>query len=134
MKTQMIQNELRARLTRQLASILAVCVLGTAAYAHDDRDHDFDFDGHRGRTPDVPAALQVPAGNTLSFRATGVGVQIYVWNAATSAWVFKAPHAVLFRHDDIVGIHFAGPIWESASGSKVGGTKLASAIVDPTAI
>lgn len=87
----------------------------------------------------VPAALQVPAGQTLQFHATGVGVQIYVWtvnptNAALSSWVFKAPHAVLFRADDLVGIHFAGPSWQGKDGSEVVGTKLDSVTVDTNAI
>ena len=91
------------------------------------------------RPPVVPESLEVPAGQELAFRATGVGVQIYVWtvnptNAALSGWVFKAPHAVLFHKGEVVGIHFAGPAWESNDGSKVVGTRLAGATVDTNAI
>ena len=40
----------------------------------------------------------------------------------------RAPEAVLFDADrDIVGIHYAGPTWESESGSKVVGARVASA-------
>ena len=79
--------------------------------------------------------LQVPAGNTVTFHAYAVGVQIYRWNGAK--WAFVAPEAVLFAdagHDSVVGIHFAGPTWESVSGSKAVGVVLERCTPDPTAI
>ena len=92
--------------------------------------------GNGKRSPEVPAAIQVPGGtNKVHFHAYAVGVQIYVWtvnptNAALSSWVFKAPEAVLFAdagaHGE-TGIHYAGPTWESQSGSKVVGTAIANA-------
>jgi hypothetical protein len=48
------------------------------------------------------------------------GVQIYRWTG--TAWTFVAPSAVLSADADgvtTVGIHYAGPTWESVSGSKV---------------
>jgi hypothetical protein len=89
--------------------------------------------GQDNRAPDVPASLQVPDGNKVEFHAYAVGVQIYAWNG--SSWVFVAPEAVLFDADgNVVGIHYGGPTWESNSGSKVVGARLAGAPVDPTAI
>jgi len=92
------------------------------------------------RAPEVPAALEVPDGNKVEFHAYAVGVQIYV-SAPSAAdptkfvWVFKAPEAVLFDSDgNIVGIHYAGPTWETESGSMVVGARMAGATVDPTAI
>ncbi len=83
--------------------------------------------GQNNRSPDVPAALEVPAGNKVAFHAFAVGVQIYDWSG--TAWVFVAPEAVLFAdaggHGE-VGIHYAGPTWESESGSKVVGARVAS--------
>ena len=83
--------------------------------------------GQDNRAPDVPAALEVPAGNKVAFHAFAAGVQIYEWSG--SAWVFVAPEAVLFAdaggHGE-VGIHYAGPTWESESGSKVVGARVAS--------
>src|SRR6185369_5055306 len=85
--------------------------------------------GNDNRAPEVPAALQVASTNKVSFHAYAVGVQIYVWtinptNAALASWVFKAPEAVLFDADgNVVGIHYAGPTWESESGSKVVGAR-----------
>ena len=62
----------------------------------------------------------------MHFHAYAVGVQIYVWSG--TSWVFRAPEAVLYDADrDIVGIHYAGPTWESESGSKVVGARVASA-------
>jgi len=78
------------------------------------------------RAPEVPAAIQVPDGNKVHFHTYAEGVQIYSWNG--SSWVFVAPEAVLFDGDEnIVGVHYAGPTWESNSGSKVVGARVASA-------
>src|SRR3954464_14036766 len=70
--------------------------------------------GEDKRAPEVPVALQVPAGNKVEFHAYAIGVQIYVCTqSATDAtkfsWVFKAPEAVLYDADgNVVGIHYAG--------------------------
>jgi hypothetical protein len=84
--------------------------------------------GNDNRAPEIPAAIQVPDGNKLHFRAYAEGVQIYVWSG--TSWVFQAPEAVLFAdvgaHGEI-GIHYAGPTWESESDSKVVGTAIANA-------
>lgn len=96
--------------------------------------------GNDNRAPEVPATLQVPAGNKPSFHAYAVGVQLYLWtinptNAALGSWVFKAPEAVLFdANANIVGIHYAGPTWESNSGSKVVGARVAGVTRDAGAI
>jgi hypothetical protein len=138
MRTLICPNRsLRLSIITGFASLITLLALGSTAYAHDDRDSDREHGGDR--PPRVPAELQVGSTNSLAFHAVGVGSQIYVWtvnptNAALSSWVFKAPHAVLFRHDDIVGIHFAGPTWESNSGSKVVGARVASVTVDPNDI
>jgi hypothetical protein len=82
--------------------------------------------GNDNRAPDVAAAIQVPDGNKVHFHTYAEGVQIYSWNGTT--WVFVAPEATLLDADgNIVGIHYAGPTWESASGSKVVGARDASA-------
>src|SRR5262249_61330423 len=50
-------------------------------------------------------------------------------------WTFQAPAAVLYDSDgNEVAIHYAGPTWESESGSKVVGARVAGVTVDPTAI
>jgi len=79
--------------------------------------------GDDNRAPELPAAcspLQAPAGNKVAFHAYARGVQIYRWDGVT--WVFVAPMATLFadaNYNSQVGIHYAGPTWESNSGSKV---------------
>lgn len=125
---------------RVTAPLLALILFAVVAQGHGGRHGD----GHKIRAPRVPAALEVPAGNELASRATGVGVQIYVWtvnptNAALAGWVFKAPHAVLFaaheeERGDVVGIHFAGPTWQGNDGGKVVGARVASVTVNPDAI
>ena len=90
-------------------------------------------------SPDLPSplcdSLQVPAGNGLAFRVYAMGVQIYKWNGVT--WAFVEPAATLFadaRYHGEVGIHYVGPTWESNSGSKVVGTRVAGCTPDSTAI
>lgn len=64
--------------------------------------------------------LAAPVGSKLDFHAYATGVQIYRWSG--TSWVFVAPSATLFadaRYTDTVGTHYAGPTWESNSGSKV---------------
>lgn len=73
--------------------------------------------------PELPAVcgnIQVEAGNQVAFRVYAIGVQIWRWNG--SAWAFVAPEANLFAdagYRGQVGTHYAGPTWESNSGSKV---------------
>jgi uncharacterized protein DUF3455 len=105
------------------AFVLLLLAAGSTARAEDRDDSD------------LPPTLDVPAGNEVEFHAHGVGVQIYKWNATSSTWVFQAPSAVLFHHEGhVVGIHYAGPTWQSTDGSSVVGTKLGAVTVDPAAI
>ncbi len=102
--------------------------------------------GNDQRAPEVPATLQVPAGNKVSFHTYAVGVQIYAATASANsptgyAWTFREPEAVLYDSDgNVVGIHyaFAGPTrpaWESNSGSLVVGARsVAPVIVNSNAI
>ena len=79
--------------------------------------------------------LQVPSGNKLLARVYALGVQTYRWNGAS--WVFVEPVATLFadaKYHEKVGIHYAGPIWESNNGGKVVATRLQSCSPDPSAI
>jgi hypothetical protein len=79
--------------------------------------------------------LQVPAGNKVAFHVLGVGVQIYTWTG--TSWSFVSPEAVLFADSGdqgIVGFHFAGPTWESLSGSTVVGTTIQSCTPNADAI
>jgi hypothetical protein len=94
--------------------------------------------GTGSRAPDLPAvcaSIEVPAGNKVCFHVSAVGVQIYRWDG--SAWAFVAPAAVLYAnadHDGEVGTHYAGPTWESNSGSKVLARRIDGCTPDATAI
>jgi len=91
--------------------------------------------GNRG--PDLADcdSLRVPEPSKLAFHAFATGVQIYRWSG--SSWVFVAPSARLFADaggNVVVGIHYAGPTWESNSGSKVVGAVLKRCPGAPNAI
>jgi hypothetical protein len=94
--------------------------------------------GQDNRGPDLStncASIAVPVGNKVASHAYAVGVQIYRWSGTN--WAFVAPAAVLYAdadYDGEVGTHFAGPTWESNSGSKVVGARVAGCTADPTAI
>jgi hypothetical protein len=86
------------------------------------------------RAPEVPADIAVQTGNKVHFHGFGIGFQIYTWNG--SSWGKAVPEATLFDDEgNIVAIHFAGPTWESNSGSKVVGAVVPPAVtVDTNAI
>ncbi len=81
------------------------------------------------KVPTVPSILEVPDGNKICFHTYAYGVQIYVVTLTSTgyAWVFSAPEANLYSNEGLtgqVGTHYAGPTWESNSGSAVVGTRL----------
>jgi hypothetical protein len=75
--------------------------------------------------PDLTACptLGAPVGSTLVLHAFGIGFQIYHWNG--TSWGAATPSAIIYAdasgHGQ-VATHFAGPSWQSNSGSKVVGT------------
>jgi hypothetical protein len=91
------------------AAVLLLCAAATlAAQAQTDN-----------RAPAVPPEIAVEAGNKVQFHALGIGVQIYTWNGVN--WGTAVPEATLFHGQAVVAIHFAGPTWQSDSGSTVVG-------------
>ena len=124
---------LKLKLITRLFVLLAVAVLALpsapAARASEGQ-----------HTPDLPSPLcdsiQVPAGNEVAFHAYALGVQVYKWNG--TAWVFVEPVANLYADAGFrgqVGTHYAGPTWESNSGSMVKASALIPRCApDPTAI
>ena len=96
--------------------------------------------GEDNEAPVLPSPtcddLRVPRGNEVAFHAYARGAQIYRWNG--SSWVFVAPDARLFADPNYqaeIGIHYAGPTWESYSGGKVRASRVAGCpSPDPTAI
>ena len=74
--------------------------------------------------PDVPDAIQVPAGLEVAVYAHASGSQIYTCQAADGkfSWTLKAPDAELRdRQDKVIGQHSAGPSWKLKDGSEVTG-------------
>lgn len=73
--------------------------------------------------PDVPDAIQAPAGLEVAVYAHGTGSQIYTCQAGAAgqfAWTLKAPDAELHdRKDKVIGHHSAGPTWKLNDGSEV---------------
>jgi hypothetical protein len=89
------------------------------------------------RAPDLGSCniLEVPAKSKVVFHVYAKGTQIYSWNGAS--WSFVAPSALLYAdagYAGVVGTHYAGPTWESNSGSKVVGAVLQRCTPDPNAI
>jgi hypothetical protein len=110
------------RTARLGAPVLALLLGACTSPSHADPASDI-------RAPEVPVGLQTPGEtNKIHFHAYAVGVQIYAWSGTN--WVFQSPEAVLFADADAhgeIGIHYAGPTWESQSGSKVVGAAVANA-------
>jgi len=87
--------------------------------------------------PDQCSSIAAPYGTKLAYHVFANGVQIYRWNGAS--WDFVAPRATLYAESKFfgeVGSHYAGPTWESKSGSKVKGVRVTGTgcTPDPTAI
>ena len=77
-------------------------------------------------TADVPDQLRPGANESLAMIVPAEGVQIYECSKKGGAgeyeWAFVAPEADLFdARGGRIGLHYAGPHWEAADGSKLAG-------------
>ena len=120
----------RCSVVRMMLAALAVLAFASIPFARASEDN---------REPDLPSPLcdrvQVQPGNKVAFHVYALGVQIYRWNGVS--WDFVAPSARLFADPEYhgeVGIHYAGPTWESLSGGRVVASRLQGCAPDPTAI
>lgn len=81
--------------------------------------------------PQVPDAIQAPAGTKVGLLAHASGSQIYTCMAGADGkfnWTLKAPQAELRdRNDQVIGEHTAGPTWKLKDGSAVTGKAAAHA-------
>ncbi len=89
--------------------------------------------------PDVPDAIQVPAGEQVVLFAHASGSQIYTCQAGAEgkfSWTLKGPDAELKdRKDKVIGQHSAGPAWKLKDGSEVTGKAVAHVdSLDPDSI
>ncbi len=84
----------------------------------------------------MPAALRVPDGQALLFRAYAQGTQVYGCRAGAAgtagagggfAWTLLQPVATLIDDDGLpLGIHGRGPFWAGYDGSRVVGAAAAN--------
>ena len=136
-----MQTGLRTWLARSIAGVVGATMLaGCTSEA---------FTGPNGPTTRTLAAanltkapelgacdkLDAPLGSKVVYHVYARGVQIYRWNG--SAWTLYGPDAILSadaRGNSVVGTHYAGPTWESNSGSKVVGTVVDRCTPNPNAI
>ncbi len=79
--------------------------------------------------PDVPEAIQAPAGVQVVVYTHATGSQIYTCQSSADgkfAWTLKGPDADLHdRKDKVIGHHSAGPTWKLTDGSEVTGKAVA---------
>src|ERR1700686_1345920 len=71
----------------------------------------------------LPDAIAAP-GESVVLAVHAEGAQVYDCKAGAEgklAWAFREPIATLMADGKTVGRHYAGPNWESADGSAVGG-------------
>ncbi|MET3908786.1 hypothetical protein ABID59_003132 [Bradyrhizobium sp. S3.3.6] len=71
----------------------------------------------------LPDAIAVP-GESVVLSVHAEGAQVYECKAGTDgklAWAFREPIATLFADGKTIGRHYAGPNWELADSSAVGG-------------
>ena len=81
------------------------------------------------------AKLRVEEGNKVIAHGFAIGVQTYRWDG--TAWIFVAPTAVLYEDEGLHGefaTHFAGPTWQTNSGSFVVAAADKSFAPDPDSI
>ena len=99
---------------------LVVLILGISLTTAQTKDSP-----RKEEPPDVPDAIQAPAGEEVVLLAHATGSQIYTCQAAADgkfSWTLKAPEAELHdRNDKVIGSHSAGPSWKLKDGSEVTG-------------
>ena len=78
----------------------------------------------------IPAALNVPEGQTLVMKLTAIGAQIYTCTHSNDTvpsseewkWVLKEPSALLTDETGkVMGYHSKGPSWRLNDGSQITG-------------
>jgi hypothetical protein len=121
---------------RRVIGFAVLFAFAVAAFAATTPSTQADEGSHEPNVPSpVCDRINAPAGTILAFHAYALGVQIYRWNG--TAWTFVEPVANLYASRNFmgqVGIHYAGPTWESNSGSKVVARRLEACTPDPNAI
>ena len=85
--------------------------------------------------PDVPTAIQVPAGNKPFLVGHATGVQIYTCGSGGTWGTTSTPSAVLVGDNGKqIATHLAGPTWQATDGSSVLGARVDAVPGAPGAI
>ena len=118
---------------------LSVFIVGSSVVNAQTKDSPQQGSLQKEPPPDVPDAIQVPAGLEVAVYAHATGSQIYTCQASPDgkfAWTLKAPDADLHdRKDKVIGHHSAGPSWKLADSSEVTGKAAAHVdSLDPDSI
>ena len=82
----------------------------------------------------IPSSIKPPQGNNPLITLHAKGDQIYQCTLAGGqySWQLQAPNARLYdNHNQIVGNHYSGPVWEYKEGSRVVGKVLNKIDVAP---
>lgn len=82
----------------------------------------------------IPAQIRVPAGNLPILSTHAKGDQIYqcALSEGNYSWVIQAPDAKLLDDKgNVVGNHYAGPVWEYKEGCRLVGRIITKIDVDP---
>jgi hypothetical protein len=127
---------LRSSYAAVIFVLFVLATISSPAIAQSQKDKDAP---HGDAAPDVPDAIQVPAGLEPILFVHAKGFQIYTCQAGPDgkfAWTLKAPDAELKdRNDKVIGQHSAGPTWKLKDGSEVRGKAAAHVdAIDPDSI
>jgi hypothetical protein len=114
-----------------------VVLLAITGLAQSQALRPADDDNQTGTNQPIAVCdnIEPPSGSRIVAHAYAIGVQRYRWDGA--AWVFAEPVATLYADASYygkVGVHYAGPTWESNGGGKVVAARLQSCAPDATAI
>jgi uncharacterized protein DUF3455 len=116
---------------RRLWQAAGVAIVGLVVFTTASQVGNAGGNPQAESPPDVPDALQAPAGEQVVLFAHATGSQIYTCQAGAAgrlSWTLKGPEAELHdRKDKVIGSHSAGPTWKLKDGSEVTG-KLAAQV------
>jgi len=140
MKRHVLRSHVCLRSAFGAALLLGLSSAGCSKSSSDAQSNAADVCESLSAPANVPAIVQVPAGNQLIQHLHAVGTQNYTCTESPGtgdapspyAWVFVAPEAALSNEcGELVGTHYAGPQgastprWQfTADGSYVQGMKV----------
>ena len=128
-------HRLLSRITVAAAMLLGACAERSPVEPDQTVTLPASINAFKAPALDACPELAADATLKLAYHVFAKGVQIYRWTG--TAWMLSGPEAVLSADaegNSVVGTHYAGPKWESNSGSVVSGTVLKRCTPNPNAI